>query len=500
VDKEFLRIRAILESPDFDASKHKFRDRYSLKEGLLFWHDNHSARLCVPQKMRSVLLRECHDTAIMGHMGVDRTYNTLCKEYYWPHMHRDVHTYVNSCTTCQQNKASNEAAAGLARPLPVPDKPHDVWGLDFIIMPPNKDGKNCVAVFVCHKSKKVHAVAATMTGDETNALSAEQVACIYFDTIFKHYGLCSALVSDRDVRFVSAFWRELHKLCGTSLFMSTAFHPQTDGLTERANSTLTQTLRCILTDHDGDWAECLTAAEFSMNNAINASTGISPFFMTLGCHPRVPTTFDITSCNVPAAAAFVDRLQALCKRSEDSMLRAQISQIAQMDTHRRISPFKVGDLVYLSTKNIDFAIPNKFKPKYVGPFKILELHGRGNAAKLELPDTFTARRLHDVFNVSLLKPYSDRPADLGPQRHNQPPPIADTNDGQFYAVDRVMQVKNRRNVPHVLVHWKGYGHESDTWVPYARFKKDCPEALAEWDAKQPPPRPPRQQKSKLKRR
>jgi hypothetical protein len=119
-------------------------------------------------------------------------------------MHRDVHTYVNSCTTCQQNKASIEAAAGLARPLPVPDKLHDVWGLDFIIMPPNKDGKNCVAVFVCHKSKKVHAVAATMTGDETNPLSAEQVARIYFDTIFKHFGLCSALVSDRDVRFVSA--------------------------------------------------------------------------------------------------------------------------------------------------------------------------------------------------------------------------------------------------------------------------------------------------------
>jgi hypothetical protein len=71
------------------------------------------------------------------------------------------------------------------------------------------------------------------------------------------------------------------------------------------------------------------------------------------------TTFDVTSCNVPAAAAFVDCLQALCKRSEDSMLRAQISQIAQMDTHRRISPFKVGDLVYLSTKNIDFAIQTK---------------------------------------------------------------------------------------------------------------------------------------------
>jgi hypothetical protein len=104
-------------------------------------------------------------------------------------------------------------------------------------------------------------------------LSAEAVARIYFDTIFKHYGLCSAIVSGSDSRFVSAFWRELHQLCGTSLFMSTAFHPQTDGLTERANRTIIQTLRCTLTDHAGDWVDALTAAEFAMNNSINASTG-----------------------------------------------------------------------------------------------------------------------------------------------------------------------------------------------------------------------------------
>jgi hypothetical protein len=102
--------------------------------------------------------------------------------------------------------------------------------------------------------------------------------------------------------------------------------------------------------------------------------------------------------------------------------------------------------------------------------------------------TFIACRIHDVFNVSLLKPHTDRPADLGPQGHNQPPPIADTNDGPFWGVDCVLQVKNRRKIPHVLVHWKGYGHESDTWVPYAQFKKDCPVAIAEWEAQQLKPK------------
>ncbi len=90
---------------------------------------------------------------------------------------------------------------------------------------------------------------------------------------------------------MSAFWREFHKLCGTSLYVSTAFHLQTDGATECANCTLAQTLSCVLHDLGCDWEDHLPGVEFAMNNAVNASTGVSPFFMTRGFHPRVPTTF-----------------------------------------------------------------------------------------------------------------------------------------------------------------------------------------------------------------
>ena len=401
VNVDFGPIIAQLKDPKFDPLTHKLCHRYSFDNGLLYWHDNHSKRLCVPRDLRQVLLKETHDAPIMGHMGVDRTHTLLCLEYYWPHMHHTICVYVNSCTTCQHNKPTNEHAAGLARPLPVPDHVHDIWDLDFIVMPPNKHGKNCILVFVCHKSKKVHAVACTMTGDKDNPLSAKAVARIYFDTIFKHYGLCSALVSDRDVSFMSVFWKELHKLCGTVLYMSTAFRPQTDGLTERANRTVIQTLACILEDICGNWEDHLSAVEFALNNAVNASTGVSPFFMTLGRHPRLPVTFDPKSCNVPAVHDFLTRITSTLKQSEDSMLRTQIDQIAQMDKTRRISLFKVGDLVYLNARNIQFDTPNKFSPKFVGPYRILELHAHGNAARLALPDTFKARRIHDVYNVSL---------------------------------------------------------------------------------------------------
>lgn len=487
-DTIFMKIFAELSSPTYNTTTSKYRNRYFIRDDLLYFRDNTSERVCVPRKVQPVLLKEFHDIPISGHMGVARTYDALRRHYYWPHMHKSVQRYVTSCTTCQQNKATHEATAGLARPLPVPEQPYSVWGLDFISMPPNKEGKNCCVVFVCHKSKLVRTFAATATGDKDNPLSAAAVARIYFENIFRYYGLCSAIVSDRDSRFVSAFWQELHKLCGTSLYMSTAFHPQSDGLTERANRTVLTTLRCVLTDVGGDWVDHLPQIEFAMNNAINASTGMSPFYMCLGYHPRTPMSVDVRTAAVPAAAEYIDHIQSVWKQSEDAMLRAQIAQIAQSDKHRRASVFKEGDMVYLSTKNISFDTPNKFQPKYVGPFKILSLHGHGNAARLDLPSTFKTRRIHDTFNVGLLKPFVDRPAEMGPQRVHNPPPLAETKDGFIWEVDRVMKIATRRGQKCVFVRWKGYGSENDTWEPYTRFKRDCPQAIAEYEALQPPAR------------
>ncbi len=136
--------------------------------------------------------------------------------------------------------------------------------------------------------------------------------------------------------------------------------------------------------------------------------------------------------------------------------------------------------------HIKFETPSKFQPKYIGPFKILDMHGHGNAARLDLPDSFKARRIHDVFNVGLLKLHVDCPAEMGPQRHNHPPPLADTPHGMFWEVNRVEKVAYRCGCKMVFVHWKGYCHESDSWEPYTKFAKDCPQALAEYKARQPP--------------
>jgi len=148
-DKTFGVIWSELNSPKYVEAKSKYRDRYVVRDKLLFMRDKTSSRLCVPRAVQPVLLKEFHDTPVAGHMGVVRTHLAMSRDYYWPGMHKSIVRYINSCTTCQQNKATHEAPAGLARPLPVPDRPYSVWGLDFIMMPPNPELRQELLCCIC---------------------------------------------------------------------------------------------------------------------------------------------------------------------------------------------------------------------------------------------------------------------------------------------------------------------------------------------------------------
>lgn len=487
-DKEFGPTLEIVQQPHFDPTTHKFRGRYSAHDGCLMWNDKTSARFCIPASLRPLLLNEFHDSPSAGHLGADKTYALMRKYFYWNRMYEDICAYIRSCNTCQYNKATNVAPAGLAQPIPPPDHNFDTWGLDFITgLPPTHEGYNCIVVFIDHKSKLLKAFPAVSSKDprdKDNPLSAEAVAEIYFQHIFRNFGLCKSIVSDRDSRFVSRFWTELHRLCNTRLHMSTAFRPQTDGLTERANRTLIEVLKTTMMDIGGAWAAHLAFAEFAINNSESASTGFTPFFLTSGRHPRVPGSVHTST---PEISDILLRIETARLRAEDNMLRTQISQIEQMDAHRRVSPFRVNDLVYLSTRHLSLSGPPKFCPRYIGPLRITALSGKGNAARLDLPPAYIQRRVHPVFHVSLLKPYSSRPSPLGLSRVLAPPPLSVDPDGTRFALDFVVacQVRGRGKArgKHLLVRWKGYGPQDDTWEPYATILADCPEEVVAFEAK-----------------
>ena len=180
-------------------------------------------------------------------------------------------------------KPRNTAVPGLLQPLPVPKSRWQSISMDLITaLPPSPTRKDAIAMFVDRLSKRVHLAAV-----ET-AITAPQLARVFVDTVVKHHGVPEVIVSDRDPRFVSAFWSSLFMLLGTQLNISTAFHPQTDGQTERTNRQLEQVLRHYVNSQHNDWEPLLAVAEFAINAIVSSSTGYSPFFLDTGMHPRTP--------------------------------------------------------------------------------------------------------------------------------------------------------------------------------------------------------------------
>ncbi|GJP50048.1 hypothetical protein CLOM_g9197, partial [Closterium sp. NIES-68] len=207
------------------------------KRHLLQWDSDiayrkGSTKIWVPNypPLRQLLLEEYHDVLYAGHFGSNKTLTGIAKHYYWPHMADDVQKFVTSCDTCQRMKSSKQKKAGLLQPLPVPEQPWQVVSLDFIIgLPPTSSGHDAILVVIDKFSKMGHFIPTHTTA------RTEETAQLFVRHIISQHGIPTTLISDRDPKFTSKFWKELMSLLGTKLAMSSAYHPQTDGQTERLN-------------------------------------------------------------------------------------------------------------------------------------------------------------------------------------------------------------------------------------------------------------------------
>ena len=335
--------------------------------------------------------------------------------------------------------------------------------MDFIMqLPRSKSGNDAIAVFVDKLTKKV-CFAATKT-----TITAPETAQVFFHEIVRHYGVPSAIVSDRDVRFTSNFWKALWKQLGTKLAMSTAFHPQTDGQTERANRTLEDMLRAYVSYNQRDWDTKLDAAEIACNNAVQASTGYSPFFLNLGQHPSFPLALAAPSdqSQNPTALEMISDMDQALALAKQNLKEAQDRQASYANLNRREVEFSVGDQVLLSTahlRNTDRA--PKLSPKYIGPFDIVRVVS-SVAYELKLPANM---KIHPVFHASRLRAYKDGSSQF-PHRVVNPRPPPDILDGEdAWEVEEVVGKRSRKRgrttTVEYLVRWKGYPDHEKTWEP-----------------------------------
>jgi hypothetical protein len=185
---------------------------------------------------RESLFRLAHDT--QGHFGFVKTYHSLCNDYYWLNMQCDLEEeYMPSCPDCQHNKLTTKKPSSPLHPLPIPKKRGDLVGIDFIGPLPLDDGFDCIVTITDRLGCDVQIIPAHTT------MTAEQFAVLFFDHWYCKHRLPLEIVSNCDKLFISKFWRALHKITRVQLKMSSAFHPETNGASERTNKTVNQALR-----------------------------------------------------------------------------------------------------------------------------------------------------------------------------------------------------------------------------------------------------------------
>jgi len=434
--------------------------------GLWYFQD----RIAIPSvaAIRQAIIAECHDCPSAGHQGVTKTLQRVARRFWWPHLSRSVHAYVTACSSCQLNKPSHQPPLGLLQPLPVPERKFEHITLDLITDLPNtKHGYDAVLTIVDRLTKVVR-----FAPIKKNA-KAKDVASVFRSVWYRQYGLPRVIISDRDKRFLSNFWQALFKALGTELRFSTAFHPQTDGQSERANRTLEEYLRHFINSRQDDWDEYLDLAEFAMNDSVNPSTGYTPFYLAFGFNPSSPLDTAVGNVLVPAAQSSVTDMTDALEHARAKLQEARVRMAAQANAHRRDVSFSVGDKVRLTTANLSLpsSLSRKLTARFVGPF-VVERVVNPVAYKLKLPESL---KIHPVFHISMLQPWREDEEFPGHQPSQTRPPPVSVEEDRFY-VDKLLDKRTRRygrgQRVEYLVRWQGYGPEDDTWEPVAHIDSD----------------------------
>ncbi|SJL04326.1 uncharacterized protein ARMOST_07692 [Armillaria ostoyae] len=405
-----------------------------------------------------------------GHPGIEKTKELILRDYWWPKLKKDVETYVRGCETCARTKASTQARRAPLHPNEIPSEPWTHISVDMITGLVPCKGLDAILVIVDRFSKAIIPIACKTT------LSSEGWAKILRDEVYAKYGMPMTVISDRGPQFVSKFLQDLYKMLDIKGNASTAYHPQTDGQTERANQEIEKYLRIFINVRQTDWPEWLPLAAFQHNNRIHSATGKSPFFVNFGRNPRIaPDTHTHAALRTPASEEFKATMKLIHDETKAALTKAAEQMKTQYDKKKKAAiTYQPGDKVWLDTTNLHLARPKKkLDDKHVGPFLILEKRGL-SAYKLKLP---LAWKIYPVFNETLLTPY------IAPTFQNQqqdpPPPPDIINDEPEYEVEAIINHKTRKVrgqkdketgkyttniVTDYLVKWKGYGREEDKWT------------------------------------
>lgn len=415
--------------------------------------------------LRGEIIAWSHNHITAGHPGVEKTKELILQEYWWPKIKKDIETYIHACETCQWTKSSTQAKVAPLYPNAIPSWPWTHISIDMVTGLPMCNGYNAILMIVNCFSMEIIPIACS------TELSSEGWVNFLHDEVYAKHRMPQVVISDWGTVFVSKFMKDLYDLLQIKANASTAFHPQTDGQTERVNQEVEKYLQIFVNHLQNNWVEWLSLAAFAHNNRTHSATGKSPFevnysynaHVLLGAKPQTPFC-------TPASTMFVSKMQEIHATAKWSLEKATDQMKAQYDKKKCLAvKYQVGDKVWLDTTNLHLPRPKKkLADKRTGPFMIIAKKG-ASAYTLKLPANW---HIHPTFNEAILTPYTP-PA--FPNQEQLPLPPPDLIEGtEHYKVEKVLDSRCRKvwgkqgepskRVTDYFIKWKGYGPESNSWV------------------------------------
>lgn len=413
------------------------------------------------------ILEAMHSSPAGGHSGIPVTTRRVKQYFAWKGLKKAVHEFVSSCAICQQAKPERVKYPGLLQPLSIPDGAWQTVSLDFVEGLPSSQRMNAVLVVVDLFSKYSHFVPIA------HPFTAASIAQVYMANIYKLHGVPKALVSDRDRIFTSKLWQSLFSLVGVKLQMSSAYHPQSDGQTERVNQCMETFLRCFVNACPRNSFHWIHLAEFWYNTSWHSALFKSPFEVLYGHLPRQLGIEAADAVSVPELEEWLQERQVMQDLIKLHLDRAKERMKKQADKKRSERSFAVGEMVYLKLQpyiqsSVATRANQKLAFKFFGPFQIIEKIG-SVAYKLQLPSSSS---VHPVFHVSQLKKVLSNAVQVMPDIPNLSQP--------FQIPVRILQRRLAVDigVSEGLVQWSGWPLSLATWENLEDLKRRFPRAPA----------------------
>ena len=470
-DKQWGKIQYALQT-----SKDKSHGQFVLRHDLIYFMDEDGKeRLCIPKALESHIFRLAHDEC--HHSGFHRTFHHISETLYLRKLTRHLQRYITHCPNCNLNQTKRHKPYGQLKPIQSPSIPFHTITLDFIVglpldgQPPND--RNALLTITDKFSKRILLI----SGKDTWG-AAEWARTVLDHLLSNDWGVPRAMILDRDLKFLSSFWTEIFKRLETELLVSTTYHLQTDGQSERTNQMVEIALRYYLSKGESNsWKHLLPKIQATLNNSPNASIGRCPNEIVYGF--RINEGLEtITLRELPTK--FEQDRAIIRKEVQDAIGFANAQVKLYYDRKHELLEMQAGDQVYIRLHH-GYRLPgvtnHKFSNQRAGPFKILEQ--KGNLAyKLDLPKAW---KIHPVISVAQLEP-AEGGDPYRRTRPDHPPAIeqeGDTETWKSYEIEklagrRIQRTGRKRTpIPWYLIRWKGYGPAYDEW----RSVKDLKNAM-----------------------